>query len=164
MRVSFPSPAGARSKTSRTPTMLGASSFSGPHSFRLLEVTVVASAPAWQRRAPDHMAWEITAFVSPSAWFLKCPAPQAPCLLVLHETGPGHLGPSLGTSAAQGSLALSGPPWLAWPMPRAPGMLVRSTVVPDTAGFKEVLQCLSSLCQQELLEALSTPEQRLILG
>lgn len=139
MRVSFPSPAGARSKMSHVPTMLGASSFSGPHSFSLLEVTVVASPPAWQRRAPDRMAWEITAFFSPSAWFLKCPAPQAPCLLVLHETGPGHLGPSLGTSAAQGSLALSGLPWLAWPMPRAPGILVQSTVVPGTAGFQEVL-------------------------
>lgn len=170
-------------KTSDAPTMLEDSSFSGrcscsfsgQCSCSLLEITGLVLLPAWQRRVPDYGCWEITQpLFPPSAHLPERPAPRPHacwrcvgwlCHFPLAAWGPGWPGKMLrwGTSAAWVTLTLPCSPRLAQLTPNALGTFLMSTGLSGTIGFQEILPSLSSLCQHELLEALSTPKEHLIL-
>lgn len=141
------------------PTMLEQSSFSGHYSFSWLEITVGGHQTTWPRRnQPEFL---------PQPGFprdLPCGPHAGWCCM--EGVASGCQRPSLGQEAAglgclsyMGDLTLPCPPWLALcpvntecPQCAGSGMVLTGTV-----GF--LLRSLSSFCQQELLEALSTPEQ-----
>lgn len=154
--------------------MLGDSSFSGQCSCSLLEMTGVVLPPAWQRRVLDYGCWEIHSLCFlPQPRFLSdllhgpmlasavCGGSAACSWLPGAQAGLGKRG--AGAPQLCGWLTLPCPPRLAQLTSNALGMFIMSTALSGTIGLQETLQSLSSLCQQELLEALSTQKKRLIL-
>lgn len=110
-----------------------------------------------------------TAFVSSLS-----PSSRATCSTAPHWAGAAWGGSATspwlpgkmlrwGTSAAWVTLTLPCSPRLAQLTPNALGTFIRSTGLSGTIGLQEILPSLSSLCQHELLEALSTPKEHLIL-